>query len=323
MKIRSYLNGDEKEILELDARELPNIWNRRTLDNWFWKFTDTNPAGHAFIWVAEHNEHIIAHFAAVPFRLKTFDEVVTASHTIGALVDKKYQNRGLLKFVGGKLMEELVDNNIPYTWGFPNQRAHKFENRALNYGDLLNFDLWKLVKEKLETVQPHAGFRKVAEFDAQFDRLWDRCSPDYDVAVVRNKTFLNWRYLQRPDWEYFPFGFYDGDELKGYVVLKLFREEDTLRGHIVDVFARKADKETLEHLVNGSLNFFAGQAVDEVTIWFWGNPQVEEIFTAKGFDRLDQDRPLILRLNKEHKYRDKVKDKAHWYFTMGDSTEIF
>ncbi|MCU0286322.1 MAG: GNAT family N-acetyltransferase [Acidobacteria bacterium] len=323
MKIRAYLKGDEKEILELDARELPSIWNRRTIENWYWKFTGQNPAGHALIWVAEHENHLVGHFAAVPYRLKVFDEELAASHSIGALVDKKFQNRGLLKFVGDKLMADLAGNNIPYTWGFPNLRAHKFENEALGYKDLLNFDQWVLPKENIKETPPCENILKITAFDEAFDYLWQSCSQAYPVAIVRDKTYLNWRYLQRPDWEYFPFAFYENNNPAGYVVLKLYREEDVIRGHIVDIFARRDDENTLSHLIDHSLNFFIAREVTEVMVWFWGNPLVEKLFTQKGFEKKEIDRPLILRTNIEHKYMQEIRDISNWYFTMGDSTEIF
>ena len=323
MKIRSYIKGDEKEIMELDARELPSRWNRRTIENWYWKFTERNPAGHALIWAAEHESRLVGHFAAVPYRLKVLDEELTASHTIGALVDKKFQNRGLLKFVGDKLMEDLAKNNIPYTWGFPNLRAHKFENEALGYKDLINFDQWGIAKNTIKQTPLCPNIRKLTEFDGQFDRLWQTCSPAYPIAVVRNQTYLNWRYLQRPDWEYFPFAFYENDVLLGYVVLKLYREEEIYRGHIVDIFARRDDENTLSHLIDHSLNFFSEKEVTEVMVWIWGNPLIETLFVQKGFSKKEIDRPLILRINMEHKYALEARDNSNWYFTMGDSTEIF
>ncbi|UCH98186.1 MAG: GNAT family N-acetyltransferase, partial [Candidatus Aminicenantes bacterium] len=309
--------------MELDARELPSRWNPRTLENWYWKFTARNPAGHSFIWVAEHEDHLVGHFAAVPFRLKVFDEELTASHTIGALVDKKFQNRGLLKFVGGKLMDELARNNIIYTWGFPNKLAHKFENVALGYNDLINFDEWKITTANLEKGPANPNIRQVTEFDRRFDQLWETCSSDYEIAVVRKAAFLNWRYLQRPDWEYFPFGFYDNEVLKGYIVLKLYREAEALRGHIIDIFGARNDEQTLSPLIDHSLYFFIEKNVTEVMVWFWGNRLIEELFTRKGFSKEEIDRPLILRINKEHKYQKEILDNSHWYFTMGDSTEIF
>jgi hypothetical protein len=323
MEIRSYKKGDEKAIMELDARVLPSVWNRRTLANWYWKYTASNPAGKSLIWVADHNKQMVAHFAAVPYRLKVFDEEITAAHSIGALVEEKYQNRGLLKLVGDKLMTDLKDNNIPYTWGFPNERAYKFETVALGYGDLINFDEWQLPKEGLKRAEPPLSFRKITIFNEEFDRLWESCSPDYHVAVKRDQTYLNWRFIDRPDWWYFPFGFYEKDQLKGYVVLKLYREENELRGHIIDIFARRDDQETFSQLINGSLNFFAEQVVDLVTVWIWGNPIIEDLFREEGFILKSINRPLILKINIQHKDYQKVKNNSHWYFTMGDSTEIF
>jgi hypothetical protein len=323
MKIRSYVSGDEHAIMNLDARVLPSVWNRRTLQNWYWKYTETNPAGASLIWLAEHQEKLVAHFAAVPYRLKVFDEEVRASHSIGALVEEKYQNRGLLKLVGDKLMEDLAAHNIPYTWGFPNRRAHTFEKVALGYDDLINFDEWELPGERLKRKEPPLSFRKITAFTPEFDRLWEECSPGYEIAVRRDSTYLQWRFLGRPDWWYFSYGVYDGSRLKGYVVLKLYREDERLNGHIIDIFAWRDDAETLSLLIDGSLNFFAEQAVDAVTVWIWGSPVIEGLFIEKGFDRKAVERPLILRINFEHKYYTQVADKSHWYFTMGDSTEIF
>lgn len=323
MEIRTYRNGDEQKIMDLDARELPSVWNRRTLDNWYWKFTDRNPAGHSFIWVAEHEGQLIGHFAAVPYKLKVFDEVITASHTIGALVDKKYQNRGLLKFVGEKLMCELVENNVPYTWGFPNRNAHRFENVVLKYNDLILFDIWKAERASLKEVKPDAAVREINQFGPEFDRLWEQCSSQYTIAVKRDSVYLNWRYLQRPDWKYYPLACYEGEELKGYAVLKLYREESVLRGHFVDIFAGKDDRRTLERLIDAGIHFLLSQQITEITVLFKGNPLIESLFIEKGLSQVQTQIPLILRVNKEHKYIEQVKDSANWYFCMGDSTEVY
>jgi GNAT superfamily N-acetyltransferase len=323
MKIRPYAPGDEKAILVLDARVLPSLWNPRTLDNWHWKFTEKNPAGRSFIWLAEHEGQIIAHFAAVPFRLKMFDKETTASHTIGALVEEKYQNRGLLKLLGEKIWEELAQKNIHITWGFPNQRAYRFHKVALGFEDLINFDVWKITKTDILKSGADPSCRAIEEFDADFDRLWEECSSQHDIAVVRNKTYLNWRYLMRPDWLYYPFGYYEDSQLKGYVVLKIFREDRVKRGHIVDIFSNSQDRHTLDCLISESLAFFSQQKVDEATVWIWGNPLIEHLLEDKGFLKKPADIPLLLRIHKNHPLPDRMKDNSHWYFAMGDSTEIF
>jgi hypothetical protein len=91
----------------------------------------------------------------------------------------------------------------------------------------------------------------------------------------------------------------------------------------MDILARLDDEETFSQLIDGSLNLFAEQAVGMVTVWILGSPVIEKLFTEKGSYRRDVDRPLILRVNFEHEYRDRVAGSSHWYSTMGDSTEIF
>jgi hypothetical protein len=323
MEIRPFRQGDEEAILALDARVLPSAWNPRTLENWHWKFTDKNPTGKAFIWIAEYEDQMIAHFAAVPYRLKVFDREVVASHSIGALVEKKYQNRGLLKLVGDKLWEELSREDIALTWGFPNRRAYAFHKIILGYSDLIDFHTWRIMKSDMPACEPQPSLTEIKEFDAEFDALWKRCSGGYGIAVVRNRSYLNWRYLQRPDWSYVPFGCYESDGLKGYVVLKLFEEEGITRGHIVDIFGYPDDRQTFLRLINGSLNYFSDQAVDEVTVWIWGNSAIESLLMEKGFTKMAAYRPLVLRINGTEANEKKVRDNFHWYFTMGDSTEIF
>lgn len=323
MEFRRYRPGDERAIMGLDERELPSLWNRRTLDNWHWKYTARNPAGESLIWLAEHEGQLVGHFAAVPYRLQVAGEELTASHTIGALVDRRFQKRGLLKFVGDRLMADLIDRGIPFTWGFPNLRAHEFEKVALGYEDLLNFDEWRLPAARLPREAAPEAFTPLNAFGDEFEELWRECAPDYPVAVARRPAYLEWRFRQRPDWDYFPFAWRRGGQLRGYAVLKLYREESERRGHILDLFARRDDEETLAGLIHGALVRLRELEVDVVTVWFHGNPRVERLFGARGFTRLPARHPLILRVNFPHPAEKLVRDPARWYFTMADSTEIF
>jgi hypothetical protein len=327
MQLRAYKDGDEKQIIALDSKLAADRWNLRNLDNWYWKFTSQNPSGKSFIWVIEDNNRLIAHFAAVPYRLKVFNEEFTVSHSIGALVEERYQNRGLMKFTGDKLFDELARNNIPFTYGFPNKRSYLLHKRYMGYTDLIEFDEWKIGKDtidkKINDYKELSDFRKIREFDEKADNLWELCRSKYKVIVVRNKDYLNWRYIKRPDREYYSFGLYDGNQLKGYTVLKLYQTDKFLRGHILDIFADYDDRDTFSKLVEGSLGFFRDQKVDEITCWIWGNKLIEGLLAQNGFFQRGVKIPLVIRNNTGFQYGEDIKNNNCWYFTMGDSTEIF
>jgi len=323
MKIRPYKKGDEKNILALDRSLETHCWNRRNLDNWYWKYTDNNPSGKSFIWLIEKDDNIIVHFAAVPYKLKVFDKEIIASHSIGSMIDKRYQNKGILKYVSDKLFED-IKSNIPFTYGFPNKLAYGIHIECMKYDDLIFFDTWKIEKSKIKINNDDLlSFKKIDKFDNKFDKLWNSCSDEYKICVVRNKDYLNWRY-NRPDWKYFHFGIYEKNEIKGYTILKLYKEDKIIRGHIIDVFSHFNDRKTLDNIVEGSFNFFNKHNVDEITCFIWGNPLFEKILKEKNFFREETKIPLVIRVNKEDfEYKKEVKDNKNWYFTMGDSTEVF
>lgn len=323
MLIRTYKDGDEKQIWELDRRLETHPWNRRELSNWYWKYTESNPAGKSSVWLMEEAGRIIAHFAAVPYRVKVFDKEIVASHSIAAMVEERYQNKGILKFVGDKLFDELAQRGIPFTYGFPNKRSYMLHKMFMGYADLLSFDTWKIEKDAFADNLSFDLLRPVNRFSKEFTNLWEEFKVDYKIAVIRDESYLNWRYRERPDWEYFPFALYDGGLLKGYVVLKLYREADIMRGHILDIFANIDDRDTFCKLIEGSLGFFKERLVKEATCWLHGNRLIEEALLEKGFYRQNNAVPLLIRSNKEFTYTNDIFDNKNWYFTMGDSTEIF
>jgi hypothetical protein len=50
------------------------------------------------------------------------------------------------------------------------------------------------------------------------DTLWGRCCNQHRVWTVRNKNYLNWRYVDRPDTQYEIYSAWSGQEIVGYVV---------------------------------------------------------------------------------------------------------
>ncbi|MFC1585759.1 GNAT family N-acetyltransferase [Fibrobacterota bacterium] len=325
MKIRSYKKGDEIRIAALDRSLEVHPWNRRDVNNWHWKYSEKNPSSKGLVWIMEDKDELLAHFAAVPYTLKVFDKEIIGSHTIAALVVEKFQGRGLLKFVADKLFEELKEKNIPFSYGFPNERSYSLHLTHMDYIDLIKFDTWKIQKAEItgDQVVKTEGFENLPVFDDKVDTLWEESKDDYQIAVKRDQDYLNWRYLQRPDCTYYPFGLFREGKLAGYTVLKLYQEEDILRGHILDIFAPRTAQDVFDDLIRGSLDFFQSKNVDEATCWIWGNSTVDSILKEKGFEKETTGVPLVIRINRKFQYVKEIVEASNWFFTMGDSTEIF
>lgn len=325
MQIRQYKSGDEEQILKLDWQLFPDPWNKRDTANWKWKHRGNNPAGEALVYVMEHEGKVIVHFAVVPYKIRFFGQDVLASHSIGSMVAPEWQGKGLIKFVADKLFEDAVKRGITMSWGFPNNLAYDLHKKLMGYSDVAQITT-------LERKTPQSGaqdpvsakllFSSVKRFDSSADELWEKAKDIFDISVKRDAAYLNWRFLERPDQKYFAFGAYEDGKLRGYVILKLYRDDKILKGHIIDILSLPDRDDIVHFLIEKALKYFSDSGTDIESSWLHGAARYSSILKGKGFEEV-RPRPLICRLNFDKEKYQKALDGNSWYFTMGDTTEIY
>ena len=327
MKIRSYESGDEAGFQILDRLVEIHPWNRRNLENWQWKYKGANPAGDALIVVADHNGDMAAHFAAIPIWYWIDGHRVRGSHSIAMMVKPEWQNRGLIKFVADQLIKELIAQKISFTYGYPNDNAYELHIHHLAYEDVSMQTLIGRRMDGMPDIEQYRfpaslTFAPINTFSEETDRLWETVRSHLRVSVERSSAFLNWRYIARPDVSYFAYGAYDDGRLIGYTVMKLYRKDGTLRGHFVDLFTSPTEKEYGRFIVQRGLGFFKEKGCHEVNLWMQGSPYFQEILGEYRFSVVSA-RPMICRFNVDRDNYKSILTKQNWYFTMGDTLEIY
>lgn len=335
MDIRAFREGDEEGILALDRAVEEHPWNRRDLANWRWKYRGGNPAGEAIMYVAEHEGRIVAHFAGLPMRYVVGGEPVLGSHSLAMMVLPQWQNRGLIKFVADKVLADISSSGWAFTYGYPNQNAHALHTRLLGYEDVGMQRLWQRSLDGHEmdlsimsaSATSGLDFRALSVFGPEADALFARVLLAKDgltrgAMVVRDAAFLNWRYMARPDVHYLAHGVFRGEELAGYCVLKLYRWETTLFGHFVDLFVVPGDVEAGRLLLGGGLRELHGHGCGLVNLWMQGSLFFQNLLREHGFAEVSS-RPLICRFGKTSERLRPRLTPENWYFTMGDTLEIY
>ena len=95
------------------------------------------------------------------------------------------------------------------------------------------------LKEEVEVVR---------RFDARADRLWERLSPRFALAVRRDARYLNWKFIEPPHVRYTIALLRRGDEVDGYVVYRHLREPQGRVTQIVDLLADPSDERGIKTL---------------------------------------------------------------------------
>ena len=117
--LRGYRQGDEKQILHL----FNLVFNAsRNLDQWRWEFRD-NPAGLAFICVAELDGEIVGHIAAIPIKMKCGDETILGAEVVDTMTHPDHRLKGMFFKLAERIHEEATGSGVSLVWGFPNQSS--------------------------------------------------------------------------------------------------------------------------------------------------------------------------------------------------------
>lgn len=323
MKIRRYKKKDEIQILKLDRLVETHPWNRRDIKNWFWKYKGPNPAGKSLIWVAEEEKKLVATFSIIPMNYLIKNKDIKGSHSIAMIVHPKWQNKGLIKFVADKLFLEAKERNIKFIYGYPNANAYEIHKSFFKYRDISQQKLFYKKLKKIHYLnESKFKEKKILRFDNEIDKLWKKIKYQQDVCVVRSKKFLNWRYAKRPDIKYFLFKYYYNNKIVAYSVLKKYKEKKINRGHIIDIFYDKKINNIFDFVIKNNCNFLFKNNCQEVELWLQG-----DAFAKNRLNKLEfyvkSTRPLICKkLSMEEKIF-KNLNKNKWYFTMGDTLEIY
>jgi hypothetical protein len=154
--------------------------------------------------------------------------------------------------------------------------------------------------------------QQIDQFDERFDVFHRHISERFSFITLKDHHFMNWRLIQRPDQYYTCFVYEEQSNIKGYVVLKHFDDNDYQKSHILDLHAE--DDEAIQELIAAAETFASGR--DELNMWTNPKNPYHQNFLAQGFHEIEGQDLLIIHFNYGEK--EEVAD-GFWWFCLGDN----
>lgn len=343
--IRSYRSEDEPGLSDLH-RDVSGIDLRTAY--WEWKYR-SNPAGDPLVCVAVHDGRIVGEAAAVPIRVKIGTSVVLACRASDIAVASGYRRAIPLSRLFETVLEEYGKRNWAFAFGIPDTRTLRMGTRLpgfvrvrscrtlvkiLNPKPFLKRGMKNQFLGSLFGTVGAAGFRisnsvlsrsKIKEieireedrFDERFDKLWRQWSRDINLAVVRDPTYLNWRYCRDPIHRYKIFSANRGDECEGFIILCIRDAGDIRVGFIMDLMALPHDPRIFRSLLSSTVDYCFHHDVDCLNIWDPEHSPDSRLLMRVGF--VARETPQLLVVRPGNRWRkDTLIDRAQWYLTLGD-----
>jgi len=174
-------------------------------------------------------------------------------------------------------------------------------------------------------IKPQEGVKiyELTLFDSNVDMLWKRVSGNYNVAIVRSRKYLNWRYFDRANSPYKVFAININNNLEGYIVLSIQQSPGLgYEAYIVDLLA--SSNAALENLLIFTLDYCQKYDVSKVSCWMLQHHHAYSQMVDLGFklDKTNDVVRLIARINSHNQEFMKLHKIQNWLFMMGDSDMI-
>jgi len=349
--IREYQESDKKGVFLLEEAIYGSPFDEQV---WRWKF-ESGPVKPAKIYVAESDGLIAGLRAFIIEELKVMDKVWTSGLGVDTMVHPNFRRFGIAANMAQEGFVRMENERMPILLSFPNEVAFKVYSRKRPYwrhictvpllakpldtNSILrayiknNFLRWlvKLPAKAMFKVLSRGSLHKANSlmvkqtdsFDSRFDDFWQAASEQYNIGLVRDRKFLNWRFIDKPGGEYSIFSAEKDSGVLGYIVLKNAEMSGLSLGLIVDILTLGQD-DVIDSLLAKAIEHFNDQKRSVVgCVMLKHSPYfkalrragfipVPKLLSPKKFYFGVQVKPTVLS-------DEVVNNEVNWFLTWGDT----
>src|SRR5688500_3185153 len=223
-EIERFTPEDRRRIEQLHRRTLGNEAAERVRLHWDWGRRNPTGGSEPPYWVVREGPTIIAGSPLMPVRVSIGGTEVAGTWSADPLVVAERQRQGL----GGALLRawdrgtgvalgaglsratraRLDELRWPKSQPLPclvkpiSRRAFRIPTWPVVINRLVSAIALPLVRVVSRTRPLKEEVEVVRRFDARVDRLWERLSNRFTLAVRRDARYLNWKYAEPPHVRY-------------------------------------------------------------------------------------------------------------------------
>jgi GNAT superfamily N-acetyltransferase len=324
---------------------------------------DQNPSGQAYELITKKRSAVTGYCAAIPTRHKIGPDVAKGSLGVNVMTHPDYRGRGIYVLLQREVDRLCGKDQIQFNFGFSNEYSHRNCLRRLGYQEIGRFPLWILpfnLNRILKSRTPKQGMlmraaafaanpfwslarsmfslrrkdrsmeiKTAAAITEEFDRFWQKAKADQTNILIRDRAYLEWRFIRHPTRTYKVFAARSKGQLRGYLVARMTEIEGVPCAVLVDILTEKASE--------------GRKAAGELIAAF--NRQAREDGAALGFclmlrhspvaralrhngyficpkPLLPREFPIILHWNMSGTPPAGLFDLKCWYMTLGDYDTI-
>jgi hypothetical protein len=194
-----------------------------------------------------------------------------------------------------------------------------FLNMYVNVARMASNTLWRapkvpVVKGLLVT--------RISNFDERIDEFCARVSNRFEIIVVRNKDYLNWRYSTVPGIKYSIYIAEDGGFVRGYIVFRYHYEGRKKMSVIYDLLTES--EEISHHLLSRAESDCRKDDVDYILWSGIADKTYLRAYKNRGFVSVPfkNGQKFLVYSSDPNIPKHFLMNSSNWFIQMGDSDEL-
>ena len=330
------LEGNEEALLQLYHDIYVDTPDRiPSLEELRWRFGGRlHPVR---LWVAREAGNIVGFRPLALHSMYIGRSVYPALRLLDAMVHPAYQGRGLfrslMRFAWEKHGEEGV---LAFT--YPNNNSIKAYRQWKEWVRLAELPLYiRLVPpygavftRLLRINKPEAHgmtVQRVDAFDEGIEALWQNNKHSFDLMIPRERAYLTWRYVERPDVRYQIYKAVTQGKTVGFLVARTRMMFGLHLGLIVDFFVENSERAILAALIEKASADLTEQGVHAIGLQFIGPESLKRSLRDSGFIAvpkilLPREFSLYVRPGLNAVDGTRLTDCRSMFFTWGDNDAV-
>ena len=341
IRVRPYRAGDESELVALFQRA---FGQPSTDAHWRWKLRWPEcPVDN--VWVAQSEERSVFQYAGIPTRFSLNHRPATVMVSVDTMTAPEFRRRGLLTRVASQAYAQWREAGIAFVMGLPNEQWGSRAD-ALGWQTLFPLQwmvrplrpeamlarrlrapildraripaaLWNRFWQARVREDPSVHLERVCEADEAFDELWSTVEPGWALSTVRDRRWVEWRFLKSPTRTYSVTLARRRGRPVGYIAHALSGTEERPSAHLAELQTAPADTATRDTLMGALLRSLCASRVQAVScLAIPGTPNFQWLRRCGFFPR----QSFLIRAVplREDLPWDLMRNPSHWNLSGAD-----
>ena len=311
---------------------------------WDWQHRRNpyNVNGQPGIWVAREGPTVVGHYQTLPVRVSLKGLEVDGAWGTDAMVVPERDRQGL-----GEALVRAWDRNsgaglalgvspesravldrlhwpsshiVPCVVKPLTRRAVRLPNLPTPVNRLMSAVMYPFVQVVARSRPLRAECEPIRRFDSSFTALWDRLAPKFDLAVRRDASYLNWRYIEPPHVRYSIVALKRQGEVQGYAVYRHRHEPLGRVTLLVDFLVDPDDVSGLKTLLRWVDRAARAEDADKVRCHVM-HGAFRRVLKRNGYFNVKSTLEVSVKVNAVQVPRGFYDDTDGWHVTYGDSDQ--